>query len=98
MEGKGGILLIAARHQQGSGWFIEELRNWDSPLLGSLYVETKRSGHYERSESLDAPASEPGELEKFDSKFTGIVSGSIESSGVAYFFDDKKWVHVWISD
>ena len=29
---------------------------------------------------------------------TGIVHGTIESSGCAYFFSKGEWVHVWISD
>lgn len=97
---KGDILLMVARHQRGNQWMIEQLRNWTDSPIRRLYIEASRPRHYERAKSLEGTLSEPGELEKFDSKFAGVVSGNIESSGVAYFFDGKNenWVHVWISD
>ena len=98
----GPTLLIAARRIKGGSWMIEELRNWGtvpgSSLIGGLYVETLPPGDYEMFGGLDSPPSEPGEVEKFHSQFAGIVSGGIEKSGVAYFFDGQRWVHVWVSD
>jgi hypothetical protein len=35
---------------------------------------------------------------KRTSRVPGLVAGAIDSSGAAFFYDGKKWVHVWISD
>jgi len=65
---------------------------------GHLYVDTAAPGKYERTEALDGPVGAPGERESYTSKLQGIVAGTIESSGAAFFFDGNAWIHVWISD
>jgi hypothetical protein len=61
-------------------------------------VESVRSGNFERTGALDGPIGEPGEVSHVVSKLPGVVSGRVGSSGVAYFFTGKGWVHVWVSD
>lgn len=89
--------LLVVASQNGSQWRIELLRDWGA-LRGVLYVESARPGKYGRTEKPEAPPGEPGELSRFTSKVPGILSGRVESSGVAYFFTGKHWVHVWVSD
>ena len=66
--------------------------------MGGLYADTLEPGKYNRTEALDGPVTETGELDSFTSKHQGVVAGAIESSGAAFFFDGRRWVHVWISD
>ncbi len=89
-------LLIVAT-QAGASWHIEHLRDWGEGR-SRLYVETIAKGSYKQSEALDGSATEPGELDHYASENPGVVSGATESSGVAYFFTGRRWVHVWISD
>lgn len=43
-------------------------------------------------------APEPGRVRRYRATQPGFIAGGIESSGVAYFFDGKRWVHMWLSD
>lgn len=90
-------LLVVASQSGASQWRLELLRDWGGGR-GVLYVESARPGKYTRFGGLDGPLGEPGELSQFISALPGIVSGRVESSGVAYFFTAKHWVHVWVSD
>jgi hypothetical protein len=90
-------LLIAA-HPVDSTWRLERVWDWGNAPVGHLYVDTIPAGKYERTEALDGPVSEPGERDSYVSTRQGVVAGAIESSGVAFFFEGKAWVHVWISD
>jgi hypothetical protein len=90
------LLIVADRLD--TAWKLELLRDWGDESIGRIYVDTEEPGTYERTEALDGPISEPGERERYTSKRQGLVAGAIESSGAAFFFDGKGWVHVWISD
>ena len=89
-------LLIVAT-QAAASWHIELLRDWGEGR-SRLYVETIEKGSYRRTEALEGPPSEPGELDRYTSVYPGVVSGATESSGVAYFFTGHRWVHVWVAD
>jgi hypothetical protein len=90
-------LLVIASGGSGSRWRLELLRDWGGGR-GVMYVASAKPGKYTRFGGLDAPPGELGELSEFVSALPGIVSGRVESSGVAYFFTANKWVHVWVSD
>jgi hypothetical protein len=53
---------------------------------------------YERTEGGDGPISQQGGSLSYTAKRQGVEAGVIESTGSAFFFNGKEWVHVWISD
>ena len=90
------VLVVA--YQAGAAWQVELVWDWGSATLGSVYAGTAAAGTYERTEALEGPANEPGERLAYKANHDGVVSGQIESSGAAFFFDGKRWIHVWVSD
>jgi hypothetical protein len=95
-EGAHTVLIVA--HAANSTWRLERVWDWGNAAARHLYVDTTAPGKYERTEALDGPVTESGERESYTSKLQGIVAGTIESSGAAFFFDGNAWIHVWISD
>ena len=89
------LLVVGTR--RGKSWKVDVLRDWGGARK-NLYVEAIKPGKYTRTEALEGPVSEPGEVEEFTSTSDGIVSGGVESSGCAYFLKGADWIHVWISD
>lgn len=94
---KGDNNLLVVARKKGEAWKVDLLRDWGN-RRNRLYVEAAKPGEYSRTEALEGPVTEPGEVEEFTSVSYGIVSGGIESSGVAYFLKGNEWIHVWISD
>jgi hypothetical protein len=94
---KGRQLRLVVGMKDGETWKTESLASWDG-RDDNPYVHSLPPGKYKRTEAVEGPVTQPGELASFSSKLTGIVHGTIESSGCAYFFSKGKWVHVWISD
>jgi hypothetical protein len=92
----GSTILVAARRRPSGGWLIDELRSWGSGPRG-FFVSTVAPGEYTTTEAVQG-GSEPNEVTKFVARNPGVVSGLTEASGVAYFWDGSKWVHVWVSD
>jgi hypothetical protein len=92
----GPTLLVAARRRPGGTWLIDALRSWDGDARG-LFVSTVPPGEYATSEALPG-SSEPNEVDRVVARYPGVASGLTEASGVAYFWDGARWVHVWISD
>jgi hypothetical protein len=62
-----------------------------------LYANLLEPGKYDRVPLEDSDL-ETGEVLSYSSKLPGVVAGSTEASGVAFFHTPKGWVHVWISD
>ena len=94
---KGRQLRLVVGLKDGETWKTESLASWDG-RDDNPYVHSLPPGKYKRTEAVEGPVTQPGEVASFSSKLTGIVHGTIESSGCAYFFSKGKWVHVWISD
>ena len=90
-------LRLVVGMKDGETWKTESLASWDG-RDDNPYVHSLPPGKYKRTEAVEGPVTQPGEVASFSSKLTGIVHGTIESSGCAYFFSKGKWVHVWISD
>jgi hypothetical protein len=90
------VLVVA--YQLGAIWQVELVWDWGSATLGSVYAGTAAAGDYARTEALEGPANEPGERLVYKAGHDGVVSGQIGSSGAAFFFDGKRWIHVWVSD
>jgi hypothetical protein len=90
------VLVVA--YQSAAVWQVELVWDWGSATLGSVYAGTASAGQYARTEALEGPANEPGERLTYKAVHEGVVAGQIESSGAAFFFDGKRWIHVWVSD
>lgn len=90
------VLVVAYR--SGTTWQVELVWDWGSATLGSVYAGTLTAGTYERTEALDGPANEPGERVTYKAAHQGVVAGHIGATGAAFFFDGKRWIHVWVSD
>jgi len=90
--------LIVAR-SQAQGYRIDTLRVWTG-VRQALYVSKVGPSRQERTEILsdNSAALEPGEVVAFESKRPGVIGGVLESAAVVFFYDGKRWVHVWISD
>ena len=95
----GQTVLLAARHFKGRSWQISKLMDFPKGELGSSYVEVIEPGSYEDMYA-DTPdyEEEAGRLELFKSNTSGFLAGTIDSSGVAFFFSGTQWVHLWLSD
>ena len=97
-----GVLLLDAVNARASDACAAAVPDTLRAVISGQYpkfrLPRQSPGKYERTEALDGPVSEPGERESYTSKRQGIVAGTIESSGAAFFFDGNAWIHVWISD
>jgi hypothetical protein len=91
---------LAVAHRDSSAWQVEKVWNAGKPSLRiRLYVDKAPPGKYDdviHSESDAAP--EPGQVESFTSKSDVVVTGTIESTEIAFSKGPKGWIHVWISD
>jgi hypothetical protein len=101
------VLVLVALSQPGGSWQIELLTDWGNEGVGgvfspNIYVSETPAGRYRDMFTEEHAPSEyvpvPGRAKEFRARWPGFVTGGIESSGVAYFFDGHRWVHLWISD
>lgn len=95
-------VLIAARHVSGKAWDISMIDDFGNEGPGRSYVEKIKAGSYQDIfDTDDAPSEytpDPGRVRRYKASHFGFVAGTIESSGVAFFFTGKRWVHLWLSD
>ena len=95
----GRVLLLAARNLNGRSWHITKLSDFPKGEIGVSYVNAIEPGSYEDIYADDPDIkAEPGNILKFSSTKPGFLAGTIESSGIAYFFSGKRWIHLWLSD
>lgn len=94
LNGSGGLLVAALA--RGGDWKIDRLSDWHGNRM-ALYVSVAEPGLYQRTEVLDGPL-EDGEVDPLKCSHAAAIFGQIDSSGVAYCYNDQKWQHVWISD
>jgi hypothetical protein len=87
--------LVVARSLNIDSWTIDILLDFNNSSLGTSHVNTIPPGTYE---DIWGGGEEVGRVNKYSSVNQGIISGTIESSGVAYFFDKGRWIHLWLSD
>jgi hypothetical protein len=90
------LTLVAALSNE-KGWLLQKLFAWDGEG-DNPYVETLPPGEYRGIGTIDPTYRKKGQPDSIRSKTDGILSGSLESSGCAYFFQNDKWVHFWVSD
>jgi hypothetical protein len=95
-------LLVAARNLLGKTWKLVKLSDFGNEGPGRSYVETIDAGTYADMYASDKGPSdytpEPGRVRRYKAIHSGFIAGGIESSGAAYFYDGKRWVHLWLSD
>ena len=89
-------LLVVATLARKS-WHVERLRDWGQGRI-RLYVGAVPKGTHVRTEVLDGEVIEAGELTRYTSSRPCLVSGVTESSGLAFCYTGKRWVHIWVSD
>jgi hypothetical protein len=94
-EGSGAAIVVALNRKPG--WGVERLDGWPEGRA-RLFVEAGAPGKYERTEALEGPPSEVGEVLALTCKHNVAIFGATESSGVAYCRQGSKWLHVWVSD
>lgn len=95
-ENRTKVRLIAAL-SIGTSWSIYELPTWCN-AASRCYVQVKKPGIYQRTESLSSPIVDPKEKDMLASKHENILSGTLEATGVVYVFQKNSWHYVWISD
>ena len=88
-------LIVALR--KGGNWKINELRQWNESILG-CYVAALKPGLYKHTMSYDFDPYDSDQREKIEVKRTSIMAGLIEATGVAYVYDEGRWLYVWVSD
>jgi hypothetical protein len=66
--------------------------------IALCYVEAGKPGRYDRTMAIPDPPSAPDERDSLNSRNPVIVSGTLESTGVAYAYLHRHWRYVWISD
>ncbi len=95
-------LLIAARNASGEAWQISKIDDFGTDGPGGLYVETQQPGAYRDLFDTDSGPSgytqESGRVRRYQAHHSGFIAGGIESSGAAFFFTGKRWVHLWLLD
>jgi hypothetical protein len=95
-------LLVTARNVSGKTWEIIKIDDFGKEGPGRSYVAPLEPGSYQDLFDTDrGPADytpEPGRVRKYKANHSGFIAGTIESSGIAFFFTGKRWVHLWLSD
>ena len=95
-------ILVAARNVAGKTWVISELSDFGNEGPSRSYVDQLPPDSYEDMYATDKGPSdyvpEPGRVKRYKAVHPGFIAGTIEASGVGYFFTGKRWVHLWLSD
>ncbi len=90
--------ILVAALSEGSGWKMSVLRDWGAIGRDRLFVMTVPPGRYQRTEALDDPPTQPGEVDLIESTFDAVATGVTESSEIVYSMEAGCWRHVWVSD
>jgi len=89
--------LLVAALRRSKDWSLYPLRTW-CESISSCYVETGQAGKYKMTESYDYTKGDPDSREQLVSTNQVIISGTPESTAIAYVFQKGRWQYVWISD
>jgi len=94
-------LFVAALATAEGRWKLSTLTKLTGTPRG-YFVNRLDAGKYvDLFVGDDAPDEwrpEPGRVRRYTSRTAGFITGGIESSGIAFFFNGTRWVHVWLSD
>ena len=95
-------ILVVGRNISGKTWDVSKVFDFGSEGPGRSYVDRLKPGSYRDLFDTDRGPSEykpePGRVRRQKARNPGFIAGTIESSGVAFFFTGKQWVHLWLSD
>ena len=98
----GHTLLLVAHPVTASRWSIGTLSDFGNDGVARSYVEPVAAGRYvDLFAGENAPSDyepEPGRVKHYHSRTPGFLAGAMESTGAAYFFTSKHWVHLWLLD
>jgi len=92
-KGESAVRVVVALNR-GRRYKVRTLGEWDGEP-SDQYIDVIEPGEYE---SIETDTAEPGEVSEISSRYPGVITGTEESSGVAYFYKEGKWVHLWLSD
>ena len=95
-EGNPDRSIVVAALRIESGWRVELIEKFDSPVA-RLYVDSVDPGTYESRFYGESPP-EPNERKKIVSRTQGVAMGALESTATYYFRSKGRWLFVWISD
>jgi len=95
-------LLVGARNTHSKGWTLATLKDFGSQAPGRLYVSPLGKGTFESihaaSETAVGATPETGRVSSYKATHGGFFAGAIQATRVAYFFNGKEWVHLYLSD
>lgn len=96
VDGSRDTLLIAARNVAGKRWKIYKLSDFGPEGYVRAYVDPLDPGLYDDMYApLDKGPSdyvpEPGRVPRFKATHAGFIAGTIEATGVGYFFTGIQW-------
>jgi hypothetical protein len=83
-----------------SKWSAQVLRDWGETPPGRAYVGTLNPGGLQPTDTPDGHRREPGEVARFLTNHHSVWTATLESCGVAFFYNynGDKWVHVRFVD
>jgi hypothetical protein len=101
-EKTGHTLLLVAHPLVAARWSVARLADFGKEGASSSYVEPVAAGRYvDLFATRSAPGDfepEPGRVMHYRSRNPGFMAGTMESTGAAYFYTGKRWVHLWLLD
>lgn len=107
LASNGDFMALVAHKTTNQEWKIEQLGDVEKgnklsdTIKFNCYLNTLEAGSYSDitlDEGGDPDTNEPGRVEHLTSKHAGIIFGTIEATGVAYFYVDGHWVHTYVID
>ena len=90
-----GLLVVALR--RGTLWLLELVETVEDPIR-TQYVGTVKPGEYGPGPFWGESPPRPNEMEVIKSSTEGVVTGTLESTGLYYFRLSGKWRFVWMHD
>ena len=94
-EGK-HLLLAVALQVRESSWQVSQLEDFGPGTASRNFVEPLKPANY----TDNAPGFTPGagRVRSFKATSSGFRAGRVEASSMAFFFNGKRWVHLYLSE
>ena len=90
-----GLLVVALR--RGTKWLLELVETVEAAIR-TQYVDTVGPGEYGPGPLWGESQPLPNEMKVIKSSTEGVVTGTLESTGLYYFRLNDKWRFVWTHD
>ncbi len=99
---RGDAWLVSARLPRGANVRIGKLMSFGSRGLGRSFVYPLDSGRYADMYAAESGPDDftpdPGRVRAYTSKHPGFAAGTMQASEIAFFFNGRRWIHLWLSD